>query len=109
MTLDGRKTGAAVQKNTYIIFGLFHTSLDFQAQYDATTFSIGFKQVTLDLPEGAYGGWIAPEYLGNGIYGIRTEFNTISQVGIGFVAVYGDTRDIQSRYVTVNWQAYSSC
>ena len=100
MTL-GRKTGAAVQKNTYIIFGLFHTSLDFQAQYDATTFSIGFKQVTLDLPEGAYGGWIAPEYLGNGIYGIRTEFNTISQVGIGFVAVYGDTRDIQSRYVTV--------
>ena len=100
MTL-GRKSGAAVQNNTYIIFGLFHTRQEFQTQYDATTFSIGFKQVVLDLPEGAYGGWIAPEYLGNGIYGIRTEFNTISQVGIGFVAVYGDTRDIQSRYVTV--------
>ena len=85
MTL-GRKTGA-VQDNTYIVFGLFHASLEFQSQYNDTTFAIGSKHAGTGIPEGAYGGWIVPKYLNNGTYSIKTEFNAISQLGIGFMAV----------------------
>ena len=99
MTL-GRKTGA-VQDNTYIIFGLFDTSRDFQDQYDATMLAVGTKRAGLTLPEDAYGGWIVPEYLENGTYSIRTDPGTIAQLDMGFIAVYGDTRGISARSLTV--------
>ena len=99
MTLN-RKIGA-VQDNTYVIFGLFHSSSDFQNQYDATNFSIGSKQTGPDLPQGAYGGWIIPEYQDNGTYSIRTNHSSIAQVDIGFLAVYADIRNIESRSFTV--------
>ena len=99
MTLN-RKIGA-VQDNTYVIFGLFHTISDFQNQYDATNFSVGSKHTGPDLPQGAYGGWVMPEYQDNGTYSIRTNPGTIAQVDIGFLAVYGDIRNIESRSFTV--------
>ena len=99
MTL-GRKTGA-VQNNTYIIFGLFDTSRDFQEQYDATTLAVGNKRTGLTLPMDASGGWIEPEYLENGTYGIRTNPGPIAQLDMGFIAVYGDTRGISARSLTV--------
>ena len=77
------------ESDTFVHFGLFHSDSTFQFQYDSTPLSIGSKNAAIALPAGATGGWIDPEYFGDGVYGIQTEPGIIAQTNIGFIPVYG--------------------
>lgn len=78
--------GAEVDGFAYL--GLFHEAAEFQTQFDSTNFNIGQK-VSIDFPVGSFGGWILPQYFGEGVYGIQTEPGPIAQSDIGLVVVYG--------------------
>ena len=92
VTLQEWNGDPPVDANTTIYFGLFHTSPEFQTQYDATTVSIGTKNSVIARPTDSFGGWLTPEYLGDGVYGIQTEPGPIAQTEIGFVLFYCSAR-----------------
>ena len=77
---------------TTVYFGLFHTSPEFQTQYDDTNVNVGTKISDIALPTDSFGGWLTPENLGDGVYGIQTEPGPIAQTEIGFVLFYCSTR-----------------
>ena len=87
LTLHGYK--GQVDDTNFVYLGIFHGNAEFQTQFDSTTFSSGDKLSTISLPVGAFGGWILPEYFGEGVYGLQTVPGLISQTDIGLVIIYG--------------------
>jgi hypothetical protein len=99
VSLEWIKDYDILSSNTYIYFGLFHsTSLEFQTELYDTLLTSGSFYTGPSLPDGSYGAWITPDHYGDGLFGMQTLPGNLSQTDIGFFLVYGDVRSsIQDR------------
>ena len=87
ITLVDRYNCPATTSNTDIYFMLISTNESFETQFSETTLVSG-QRVTMPIPSGTFGVWLQPDYLENGVFGMQTEPNNITQTNLGFTIVF---------------------
>ena len=87
ITLVDRYNCPATTSNTDIYFMLISTNETFAIQFRETDLVSG-RVVTMPIPDGTFGVWLQPDDLGNGVFGMQTEPNNITQTNLGFTIVF---------------------
>ena len=84
ITLVDRYNCPATTSNTDIYFMLISTNPTFETQFRDTVLVSGERVNAMPIPNNTYGVWLRPEYLNNGVFGIQTKPNNITQTNLGF-------------------------